>query len=363
MNVNKTKMKRVLVTGAGGSAAYNFIESLRDNPGGEKFYIVGADVSRYHIELANVDKRYIIPGVSAPDYVDKLNRLIEKEKIDFVHSQPDIEVNFLSRNKEKVKAKTFLPNSTTIDLCQNKMQFNSILKNNGIAVPDAFYLESEGDLEKALKILLSDNEKVWLRAIRGAGSRAALPVKEVQHAKAWIDYWKKMKGLGYGDFMVSEFLPGKEYAFQSLWLNGKLLMSQARERIEYIFGNLTPSGQSSSPSVAKTVQNDEVNQLVYKAVKAIDPGASGVFCADMKTDKNGKVKLIEINAGRFFTTSLFFSRAGMNMPYYYTKIGLGDEFHGNFKQFDNLPPEWYWVRMIDMGYKLIKDDEWTSEQI
>ncbi|MCL4405402.1 MAG: ATP-grasp domain-containing protein [Patescibacteria group bacterium] len=356
-------MKRILVTGAGGSAAYNFIESLRSNPKDERFYIVGADMSRYHIELAHVDKRYIIPGVDDPNYIDKLNKLIEKEKIDFVHSQPDVEVNFLSKNKSRIRARTFLPDPETVEICQNKMQFNSLLKTHDIAVPDAFYLRSEKDLEAALQNLFRTNEKVWVRAIRGAGSRAALPVKKLEHAKMWIDYWKEMKGLGYGDFMVSEFLPGREYAFQSLWLNGELIMSQARERIEYIFGNLTPSGQSSSPSVARTVQNEEINQLVYKAVKVIDPKASGIFCADMKTDKNGKIKLIEINVGRFFTTSFFFSKAGANMPYYYTKIGLGEEVNSKLKQFDNVPPDWYWVRMIDMGYKLIKDDEWTGEQI
>lgn len=172
-----------------------------------------------------------------------------------------------------------------------------------------------------------------------------------------------MKGIGYGDFMISEFLPGREYAFQSLWVDGKLLMSQARERMEYIFGNLTPSGQSSSPSVAKTVNDERLNTLVSDIVKMIDPEATGIFCADLKTDKNGEIKILEINAGRFFTTSLFFSQAGVNMPYYYTKIGLGEPVKSDLKPFNNIPEDWYWVRMIDMGYKLIKDGKWTSKEI
>jgi len=356
-------MKRILVTGAGGSAAYNFIESLRNNPEKEKFFIIGTDMSPYHIELSNVDKRYLLPGVKDPNYLKKLNKLIKKEKIDFLHCQPDVEVDFLSKNINKIKTKTLLPNPKTVDICQNKMEFNRILKENNISVPDAFHIKSKRDLKNGMKELLKNNEKVWLRATKGAGSKAALPVKELCHAEMWIDYWKKMKGLGYGDFMISEFLPGKEYAFQSLWLNGELLMSQARERIEYIFGNLTPSGQSSSPSVAKTVNLKELNDLVYKAIKVIDQKASGIFCADLKTDKNGKIKLLEINTGRFFTTSFFFSKAGINMPYYYTKIGLGEKIKNNLKKFNNIPSDWYWVRMIDMGYKLIKKGRWTSKKI
>lgn len=356
-------MKRILITGAGGSAAYNYIESIRHNPYKEKFYIVGTDMSRYHIELSRLDKRYITPSVSDPDYLAKLNELIKREKIDFLHAQPDVEVNFLSKHKDEISAKTYLPKYETVERCQNKMEFNRILKNNNLAVPEAYYVNSEKDLISACNALFKTNKKIWVRAIRGAGSKAALPVEKFEHAKFWIDYWTTMKGLGYGDFMVSEFLPGREYAFQSLWKDGKLLMSQARERIEYIFGNLTPSGQSSSPSVAKTVNKKEINDLVSTAIRAIDPKATGIFCADLKTDKNDKIMLIEINIGRFFTTSYFFSNAGVNMPYYYTKMGLGERVECELKAFNNIPDDWYWVRMIDMGYKLIKDGKWTSKTI
>lgn len=356
-------MKRILVTGAGGSASYNYIESLRNNSEKEKFYIVGADVSKYHIELAQVDKRYIVPPISDKNYLDKINHILKEEKIDFLHIQPDPEVTFFAQHRDKIKTRVLLPDFKIITLCQNKMLFNETLHKASIAVPEAYFLSSENDLEVGLKTLFKHHEKVWLRATRGAGSRAALPVKNIEQAKMWIKYWQEMKVLGYGDFMVSEFLPGKEYAFQSFWKDGKLLMSQARERIEYIFGNLTPSGQSSSPSVAVTVHNDEVNQLGYEAIRAIDKNATGIFCIDMKTDKDGKVKVIETNAGRFFTTSLFFSMAGMNMPYFYTKMGLGEDIKIPFKKFNNIKAGMYWVRMIDMGYKLIEEKTWTSKKI
>jgi carbamoyl-phosphate synthase large subunit len=356
-------MKRLLITGAGGSASYNFIKSLRDNPVKEKIYLVGTDVSKYHLELAQVDKRYVVPSINDKNYLKKINEIIDKEKIDFLHIQPDSELRFISQNRKKIHTATFLPKHKTIEICQDKMKTNKILDSNNISVPKAFLLREEKDLNSALRELLKDNDRVWLRATRGAGSKAALPVKNIKQAKSWINYWQEMKDIGFGEFMVSEFLPGKEYAFQSLWKDGKLLVSQARERIEYVFGNLTPSGQSSSPSVAKTVNNDQVNELAYSAIKTIDPKADGVFCVDLKTDKNGIIKLIEINAGRFFTTSYFFSAAGLNMPYYYFQLGCGEKIINKFKQFNNLESDIYWVRMIDMGYKLIKKEKWTSSKI
>jgi carbamoyl-phosphate synthase large subunit len=171
-----------------------------------------------------------------------------------------------------------------------------------------------------------------------------------------------MKGLKYSDFMVCEFLPGKEFAFQSIWKDGEIITSQARERMEYVFGNLTPSGQSSSPSIAKTVHRNDVNKIATEAVKTIDKKATGIFCVDMKENKQGVPSITEINCGRFFTTSNFFSTAGSNMPYFYIKMAYGEKLP-NLPKYNAIPKGWYWIRTIDMGCKLIKGEKWTSKKL
>lgn len=356
-------MKRILVTWAGGSAAYNFIESLRNNPAGEKFYIVWTDTKRFHIELSDVDVAYQVPATTDPQYLQIIQDIISREKIEFIHSQPEQEVLFFSEHKKDLNAHIYFPSLETIHICQDKMRFNKILKDLDMAVPESYLVKSPESLKKSLKKILKSNEKAWVRAIRWAGSKWALPVTKFKQAKSWIEYWEDMKGLWYGDFMVSEFLPGKEYAFQSLWKDGELIMSQARERVEYLYGFLSPSWQSSTPSVAVTVHNDEINKTVEQVIKAIDPHATWVFCADLKTDKNGKIVLMEINVWRFFTTSYFFSAAGCNMPYYYVKMAYGEDINYNWPKFNCIPEGWYWVRMVDMGYKLIKNDEWKIQKI
>lgn len=355
-------MKRILVTGAGGAAASNFIKCLHMTNG--DYYLVGCDADKRHLELTEgLDAKYISPRVDDPSYIKKINKLIRQEKIEFLHPQPDIEVGFISKNREKFKAATFLPSKKAVKICQNKMSLIKLLKEAGIPVAESYLIENEDDLRLAIKTLLPRAGKVWLRAIRGAGSKASLPIKEFEHGKVWIDYWDKMKGIGWGDFMACEYLPGREYAFQSLWRNGRLITSQAKERIEYLFGHLMPSGQTSTPSIARTVSSDAVNKIMTKTIKFVDPKAQGVFCADLKTDAVGQVCVTEINVGRFFTTtSMHFAAAGSNMPYYYVKLAYGESVPRQ-PRYNACPQNAYWVRMVDMGCKLVRGGRWSAKKI
>jgi len=329
-------VKRILVTGCGGAAAANFIKSLRMSD--ERYYIVGTDTNKYKVSLSNTDISYISEPVTSPTYLENLNKIIKKEKIDFVHPQPDEEVLFISENREKINAKTYLPDKRTIRVCQNKWILIQQLRENHVSVP-AHNITGER----------------WIRATMGAGSKASLPVETDEEITMWINYWKKRE-LPI-QFIVSEFLPGKEYAVQSLWKDGNLIVSQARERLEYLFGYLTPSGQTSSPSVAKTIHNDTVNDTATKAVLAVDKKATGVFGVDLKENDKGIPCVTEINAGRFYTTSNFFTEAGLNMPHMHIQLAFGEIF-GYGANIDPLESNLYWVRGMDVKAKLLrfKDD-------
>src|SRR2546430_1944168 len=120
----------------------------------------------YHLELINTDARYLVPGVNDPSYADTMNRIIDKEQIDFLHPQPDVEVAFLAHNRDKLKTKTFLPEAKAVDICHDKMAFNQRLRERGVAVPETTHITSQQDLKDALSVLLKIQPKVWLRATR-----------------------------------------------------------------------------------------------------------------------------------------------------------------------------------------------------
>ncbi|MEM3596545.1 MAG: hypothetical protein QXJ53_00215 [Candidatus Bathyarchaeia archaeon] len=348
-------MKRVLVTGAGGPAGVNFVMSLRLAP--EKMRIVGTEASEYYLYLAPVDSRFLVPRASDAAYIDRLNEIIRKEKIGFVHAQPDVEVAVISEKREELNAVTFLPSKDAVRKCQDKLESAKIWQKKSVPVARVMELRSESDIDRAFEEFGSP---VWIRARYGAGGRGSTPAYNKETALAWISYWKSRK-MDW-EFIAQEYLPGRNFGFHSLWLDGELIVSMARERVEYIYPNLAPSGVTGTPSVQRTIHNEAVNEIGTKAVLAIDKNFSGIACVDLKENKEGMPCVTEINAGRMFTTSFFFSYASKvlrhdycaNIPYLYVKLAYNEEVP-RVPKYNVLPENVYWIRHIDAPAKLVKD--------
>jgi carbamoyl-phosphate synthase large subunit len=348
-------MKRIMVTGAGGPAGINFVMSLRIAP--ERMFVVGTEANPHFVYLAPTDRKYLVPKATEILYIDKLNELTEKEKIEFLHPQPDIEVQVVSENREKLKARTFLPSKKAVKACQDKLESAKIWRNKGIPVARTMALRKEQDIDEAFQEL---GNPIWIRARHGAGGRGSTPASNKETAISWINYWKS-RNVNW-EFIAQEHLPGRNIGFHSLWKNGELITSMARERIEYIYPYLAPSGITGTPAVQKTVHDKEVNRIGTEAVLAIDPNFTGIACVDLKENKHGIPCATEINAGRMFTTSFFFSYASKilrkdyyaNIPYLYVKLAYSERIP-EIPKYDVLPENTYWVRHIDAPAKLVRN--------
>ena len=343
----------VLLTGAGGSASANVLDALRLSSRG--YRVIGADASAVKLHLSHADLRVVIPRPSDPAFPASLIALIAEHHIDVVHPQPDPEVRAIGALRDHLNAATYLPAQEALQLVADKSKFAAALAGAGVSVPESDVFDSLDDAGGKVRDMLGRHERVWIRARVGAGARASLPVRTAEQALAWMAWWSSEKGMNATDFMASEMLPGREYAYQSVWQDGELVAGQTRERVEYLYGHLTPSGQTSTPSVARTVHALEVDALAQAAVSAVDARPQGVYCVDIKENASGCPCVTEINAGRFFTTSNFFAHAGLNMPDMLMRCALGErpERRGS----SPLPPDLYWIRMVDMGYALVPGDE------
>ena len=179
-------MKRIMVLGCGGSAGINYIKALRLAP--EKFFIVGVDVNKYYIEMAPVDRKYLVSHSKGQEneYIKTLNKIIKKERIDFVHAQPDPEVRILSDNRDIIKAKTLLPSPKAVEISHDKWKTFLVLEKAQVPVAYTLKLKDEASLKEAFKQIKGT---IWLRASSGHGGKASLPVTSFEQAKMWVSYW------------------------------------------------------------------------------------------------------------------------------------------------------------------------------
>ena len=335
--------------GASGNAGMNFILSIKKEF--PDIYIYGMDLSHNFYDNNYCYKNVLLPKLDNNDKVEFLNKFCKTNDIQFVHAQPDPEVKFLLENKEFLDFKVWDNDYLEYLSFEDKLKCQRVWSKK-LGLKFRCHSMSECMEDSALfKEILRTNDKVWVRAMKGAGSKGALPVKTLEHAIFWADYWEKNRNVPKTDFMVSEYLPGREFAVQTLWKEGELISSQARERVEYFFGSIMPSGQSSTPSVARTVHDRKVYDTAYLAIKAIAPRPHGIYCVDLKENSDLNIVPLEVNYGRFFTTSNFFSEIGVNGPAQLLNIVFSNPVH---KTVESIREEFYWTRGLDRQPYLAK---------
>ncbi len=333
-------MKRLLVGGAGGTPSNNFIQSIRESS--EKLFIIGMTSDPYDLCKANVEKRHLIPNAKEKDYYLILEDIINENRPEFIHVQNDFEVLAISKFRNRLKKKnviTCLPKHESVENCINKLKSCEIWEKSEIEVPKSLIINDEHDLKEAFKNL---GNIIWIRSIKGAAGNGALPTSNVDFAKSWIDYFD-----GWGKFMAAEYLSPTSVTWMSLWDKGKLIVAQGRKRLNWAFNDRTLSGVTGITGTGITVSDPVVDKIAQKAILSIDSRPHGVWSVDMTYDSNGMPNPTEINIGRFFTTSLFFTKLGLNMPYIYLKLAFGEELPEIKKKINPLPSDYAWIRGMD----------------
>jgi carbamoyl-phosphate synthase large subunit len=203
------------------------------------------------------------------------------------------------------------------------------------------------------------NGNIWIRASSiGGGGKGALPTNDFDFAKGWLNRFK-----GWGDFIAAEILTPNSVTWLSLWYEGKLIVAQTRTRKGWTHGNRSVSGVTGITKVGQTFSNEMVDRIALNAVMAVSSAPHGIYGVDMTYDKDGIPNPTEINISRFFTTILFFTEAGLNMPLIFKNIALYNEFPVLSKIMNPLPDGLLWLRGMDTKPRLMKQLEIESEII
>ncbi len=336
-------MVKLLITSIGGSPALGIVRSLRKTNIDLEIY--GTDANPYTIVRSEADKNYLVPFGNDQSYLSHMQFLINKIKPDLLHCQNSSEIVYVSKYRNDLNVNLFIPKHESIIICTNKYESYLQWQKNSIPTPKTILLESNEDVYEAFDKL---GKEIWIRAIKGSAGKGSLPTSNPTESIHWIE-----KNNGWGMFTAAERLTDLSVTWMSIWKEGELIVAQGRKRFYWEFSNRAPSGVTGITGAATMVADETVDKISIDAIKAIDKKPNGIWSVDLTYDKNGIPNATEINIGRFFTTVLFYTEAGINFPEIYLRCSLDLPLEFKYPLVNPAERDKYWVRGMDFLPKLV----------
>lgn len=307
--------------------------------------LIGVDGSRWAASLYNsdiFDQTYqIVPG-SSEKYWDIMEGIISKEKIDFAFIIPETEVLIWSDHKElkELPCPALIPNIELAHLCFDKFKLSSVLHKFNLSPRTLPYNKDS---------VLSMGFPFWIRVQKGAGALGALKIENQKDLETWLTLHDNRL-----DFIISDFLPGRNYACKMLYVNGELLQTASAERLDYLLAAAAPSGISGMCSRGRLLNRPD---LVTKSKLALDCVAQevnqplhGLFTVDFKEDKNGNPLVTEINI-RPVSFNYAFTLGGVNFASTLVNAMLFNKRESKITGV--FQKEYYFLRGVDAPIRLI----------
>jgi biotin carboxylase len=342
-------MHKILVTAAGGIAGVNFTRAV-DLDG--EIEVIGTEQNEYHKIFANGIEMVSVPPANDPFYIKSINETVKKYNISFLHPQSTPELQTIVKRKNELRVKTFLPDVDVV--LKDKFEQQDILKNSGVSVAKTYAVMDLQNLQSLEKLL---RYPVWVRARKGVGGRLSNKCNSFDEVRLWIELCEKQGRAQVSDFLVQQFFTGRDIAWDSLWYDGKLIISYCRERLEYPFSKLTMSGITGTPTVARIIHDKKVNETAIKAVRVLCKRPHGCFSVDLKEDGNGTSNVTEVDSGKFHTTIGLWGYLAeknlklpwyFNMPRLYVRLGIGENIPIE-NEVDIYPENLFLMRNLDCG--------------
>jgi carbamoylphosphate synthase large subunit len=326
---------------------------------GKTTLLTGTDSDRTSLQLNLwIDTAYHLPSANKRNYLEALNKVIGKERVQAVFPQPDPEVRRVSEEREKLLAKVFLPDERTVSACLDKFQALKIWQKMRLRKGSVVLSARDESIVQKIKDLQYPS---WIRAREGAGGLLSCKATESKIVEHWVHFhWDQ--GIKT-DFIAEEYLPGRDYCFMSIWNNGNLVTSMVRERLSWVGNRLVGTGGTSK--LNRVVHSATINNKAQEAIRAISKSPHGIFCVDLKEDLDGTPCPTEINC-RFTTNVHYLTLASMklghpewNFPWIVSRLVLNEEIPDCSKT-NALPADLWFTKNTDMGFTMVRGSHWKA---
>lgn len=239
--------------------------------------VIATDMSKLAPAIYEADKYYIVPKMTAPEYLDVILNICEKEEITGVLSLIDPELSFLAENKEKYEAigTTVIGSSYTLcEMSLDKFQMYNWLETHGYRCAKS-YMDKEAffaDVEAGVITY-----PVFVKPARGS---ASISISKVYDRETVELLFAHEDGL-----MIQEFLDGQE-------IGADVYIDMISHEVVSIFTKKKLKMRAGETDKAVSFKDEKLFTLIERFVK--DAGYSGQIDIDI-FDVNGEYYISEVN--------------------------------------------------------------------
>lgn len=288
-------MKTILVTGIGGLTPRSITGIIRENH--PDYRIIGCDIEKKAMGFfmkGLVDEYYVCPRCTSPEYFPWMGKLVAKEHIDYAFVQPESEIvewgDYYEKNG-KYPCPVFMGSKKFSVSLKDKSIMADLLKGTGF-IPKTIKVTQDSPRFEDVGTLIGF--PCWIRATEGTGGLGSLRLDDIDSYRSWLFINSKIP-----EFTVSEFLTGRHLANEMLYYNGEYVKGAALECVEYVMANTAPSHVTGNTHFGRFLNDDKINKFCDSCIKYFEKKlnipAHGILSFDLKEDKNGDMKVTEVN--------------------------------------------------------------------
>lgn len=201
--------------------------------------VVGVDVNPLAPALHVVDKPYIVPRLSSPEYVSSLVRVCKAERIGLVLPLIDPDIPVLATHHATIEgtgARLALVDRDAAEICADKWLTTAFFRDLGLATP-ATWLPVE-------VFGAAPEFPLFIKPRRGSASQHTFLVRNERELAFFAEY--------VPDPVVQECLPGPEITSDVVCdLTGAVLAVVSRQRIEVRSGEVQKGVTIFDPVIAE----------------------------------------------------------------------------------------------------------------
>lgn len=288
-------MKTILLTGIGGLTPRSIAKVIRKNH--PDYRLIGVDANKKAMGFfmpGLLDDYAVCPRCTEEGYFPFIEQLVKDYQIDYAFVQPEAEIVEWGAYYEKngrYPVEVFMGCKSLSESLRDKAIMAELLKGTHF-IPNTIKVTQENPRYE--EVAQQIGFPCWIRATEGTGGLGSLRLDNLDSYKSWL-----FINSFISEFTVSEFLTGRHLANQMLYYNNEYVKGAALECAEYVMASTAPSHVTGNTHFARFLNEDRINRFCDECIKylcaKLNVPAHGILSFDLKEDKNGDLKVTEVN--------------------------------------------------------------------